>query len=234
MLTILPLTGYAEKITEVSFKLTPESTPGFISGIKETLREDDISTQDLDSLALKITECININMERFLSVKRQKTCGTKWWNSDCREKAYEYRRARKLGDATTEKHALRKATRAAKKGHWQSLIQNAKCPSDIFKITSWHKNKGSFSGPPIIYEGITYEDSVEKASVLTKALLQRRNIDDIIEKPPPPENQAKLQVKNIVNEVEVERCLLDVTSSAPGADGISVGILQACWPAIKN
>lgn len=234
LLTTIPLRGYAEKSPVDKFKLTPEDTPRLRSGIKETLKTEKILTQDLDSLALMITECIRINMERFLPRKNHKNQGTKWWNADCREKAGAYRRARKFWDATMEKHDLRKATRSAKKAHWQRLIQNANSPSDIFKITRWHKSSATFSNPPINYEGQIYDVPIEKASILTKALLQRRtSSDDIVEDHIPLEYQARIQVHDKADELEVERCLLHVTSSAPGFDGLSVRVLRACWEEIK-
>ncbi|POS84528.1 hypothetical protein EPUL_004872 [Erysiphe pulchra] len=200
LLTTLPLNGYAAKALEERFTLTSDAIPRFILGIKETLKSDKILLQDLDSLALTITESIKINMGRFLPRKSHQMQGKKWWNPDCREKAYVYRRARKLGDANTEKHALRNATRSMKKAYWQNIVQSTKFPSDIFKITRWHKNIATFSSPPIKHEGQIYEDPIDKALVLTKALLQRRTIDDdISEGDIPTEHQIRIQLQDNID-----------------------------------
>lgn len=235
LITTIPLKDLPVKNTQDRFKLTPEAIPRLALGVKETLKPVSQLPQDPDLLANTIIECIQSNVARFLPRKRYISQGTKWWNQDCREKAASYRRARKKGDATAEKIALRKATRAAKKAYWQNQIQNASSPADIFKITSWHKNRGTFSSPPIVHEGKTFTGSMEKASVLRKALLERETkADDITEFPDSRGSRASLQVEDYVDEAEVKRCLLQTSSTAPGIDGLTVATIRACWDYIKD
>ncbi|POS83765.1 hypothetical protein EPUL_004390, partial [Erysiphe pulchra] len=162
LLTTLSLKGYAEKTPEEWFTLIPDASPKFILGIKETLKSDKILlqdldkptleqllSQDLDELANTIIKSIQINMERFLTRKKQSGQGTKWWNQECKEKAKAYRQARKQGSAIPEKYALRNTTRAAKRSYWMRQIQDASIPKDIYRITGWHKNKGPSTSLPL-------------------------------------------------------------------------------------
>lgn len=80
-----------------------------------------------------------------------------------------------------------------------------------------------------MYEGHVYDVPAEKTLAHTKALLQGRAInDDISESNIPTEHQVSIQLQDNIDELKVERCLLHVPSSAPGADEISVVILRAC------
>lgn len=188
-----------------------------------------------DILALTIIETIQVNFERNLPLKRRISQGTSWWNSECREKAAAYRRARKRGEATTEKQALRKATRAAKKAHWQNLIQKARSSTVIFRITDWYKSRGTYSSPPIVHEGQEYTHPEEKISVLRKALLERRTLeDDLFDEPEMSDQRAHLEVQDKVDESEIEQCIMHSSNTAPGMDGISVSILRAFWGVIKD
>lgn len=78
-------------------------------------------------------------MEHFLPMKQQSWQGTKWWNNESIEKAAVYRKTRSQDKATLEKRALRKTTRAAKKGFRLKKIEEVRQPKDIFKIFSWLK-----------------------------------------------------------------------------------------------
>lgn len=235
LISIIPLNGHDRRPLQGKFILTPESIPRFISGIKETIEPFSKSTEDPDRLANLITEAIKINMERFLPLKRSKRQGTQWWNLECREKAAAYRQARRQGEALKEKQDLRRATRAAKREHWHKFIQNANCPADIFKITSWHKKKGVFSYPPITHDGQVFVDPISKANVLRKTLLERRTTeDDVNYNEPMLDIQPRIQIKKIVDVFEAEQCLIHTSGKAPGIDGITVNILRACWDGIKE
>lgn len=172
-------------------------------------------------------------MERFLTRRKRASQGTKWWTRDCKEKAAAYRQAPKLGAATAEKEALRRATRLAKRDYWQNQIQNANCPADIFKITRWHKNKGKLPSPPITYEDRIYTNPLEKASILRRALLERNCTADDTNEMYNPSTPHRLIVQDSVDEEEVKLSLLHTSNTAAGIDGISVRVLQACWDGIK-
>lgn len=113
LVTILPLKVSYNSNPQERYKLLPEAIPRLVAGIKETLGPIQAVHQDPDYLANAIIQCIQINMERFLTRRKRASQGTKWWTQDCKEKAAAYRHARKLGVATAEKQALRRATRSA-------------------------------------------------------------------------------------------------------------------------
>lgn len=234
LITHVQLQGYRSKICQVRYNITPDVAPRFSAGVKETINEDHLPS-DPDELAQRILDAIQINMERHLQKRNPKQQGTKWWTEECAQKAAAYRQARRIGDATPEKHALRQTTRAAKRAYWQNQVQNAQSSRDIFRITRWHKLEGNFAGPPIIHEGREYTDSTSKADIFKKTLLERRTVEeDITWDPMSVEQYASLDISDDVNEQEVERCLTRATNTAPGIDGIQVEILRACWDSIKK
>lgn len=234
LVSIVPCTRLKLHSPRVQFSLKPESIPHFAAGVKETLPTAEYLPQDVDRLTNLITQIIQVNMQRFLPRKIQSGNGTKWWNKECANKAAEYRRARRRGEATTEKHALRKATRAAKKEFWMKKVEEARQPKDIFKITSWHKYNGSFGSPPIKHNGSTFTDPSGKASALSRALLERRsNEEDISLELEPTVTKDELHIDALVELDEIEQCVLYAGNTAPGIDGITTQILRACWDSIK-
>lgn len=217
------------------FKETPESLLRMAAGVRETLPPPHLFPEDLDDLAILITKAIQCNMSRFIPQRKSSKIGTRWWNDDCANRAAEYRLARRSGDACMEKQALRKATREAKKKMWQSEVQNASKPSQIFKIMRWHKTRGNFSNPPIKHADRSYTGSLEKAKILRHTLLERRtSSEDVPERPIPGNLPSTIEVKSEVIEEEVRQCLLHTSNTSPGADGITVKILESCWDSIKD
>ncbi|POS88395.1 hypothetical protein EPUL_000058 [Erysiphe pulchra] len=193
------------------------------AGVLETLTPPHLFPEDLDDLANLITNAIQCNMLRLIP---QRKLGTRWWNNDCAKKAAEYRLARRSGDASMEKQALGLATREAKKVIWQSKVQNASNPSQIFKIMRWHKTRDNFSNPPIKHADRSYSKSLEKAKILRHALLERRTSSEDVPERLIPGNLAstievKYEVKHEVNEEEVHQCLLHTSNTSPDADGIT-------------
>ncbi|POS82881.1 hypothetical protein EPUL_003848 [Erysiphe pulchra] len=162
--------GFKPHSPRAQFSLKPENIPHIAAVVKETLPTVDHLPHDVDILSNLITQ----------SIQMQSRQGTKWWNKECTNKAAEYRRARRQGDATVEKYALRKATRAAKKGFWMKKVEEVRQPKEIFKITSWHKYNGTFGPPPLKHDESTFMDFSGKASALRRALLERKTSDENI------------------------------------------------------
>lgn len=88
------------------------------------------------------------------------------------------------------------------------------------------KNIFTFFSSPIKHESQVYEHPVHMILCHTKALLQRRIIDDVSEGNIPTQYQARIKLQYNSDELEVKRCLLHVPCLAPRADGILVGILR--------
>lgn len=110
--TVLSI-GLKPPHSKVQFRLTPENTPRFAAGVKETILIVDSLPQDVDTPTEKIIRSIQVNLDRFLRKKRQIEQGIIWWNNECAKKAAVYRKARRQGEAISEKHAQSKATNTA-------------------------------------------------------------------------------------------------------------------------
>ncbi|POS84656.1 hypothetical protein EPUL_004056, partial [Erysiphe pulchra] len=180
LLSIVPCAGLKSPPAQTQFVLTSEVIPRFAAGVKETIPPIELLSQDPDELANTIIKSIQINMERFLTRKKQSGQGTKW----------------KQGSAIPEKNALRNTKRAAKRLYWMRQIQDASTPKDIYRITGWRKNKAPSTSPPLRYEDKIYTDASSMAEALRHALLERKTSEeDICMALEQPASQLKVDIQ---------------------------------------
>ncbi|POS82508.1 hypothetical protein EPUL_006388, partial [Erysiphe pulchra] len=105
------------------------------AGVRETLPPPHLFPEDPDDLTNLITNAIQCNMLRFLPQRKSSNIGTRWWNDDYAKRAAEYRLARRSGDASMEKQALRKATDLRiRMTQWQTLPQNSRNGKQVSRI----------------------------------------------------------------------------------------------------
>ena len=79
-------------------------------------------------------------------------------------------------------------------------------------------------------------DPIERATYLRDKLLKRKTMEEDIPDPwagdfPPDE---KIKWNTEVSEEEAKKATTGSGNTAPGADGISVALLQLAWPAVGN
>lgn len=105
----------------------------------------------------------------------------------------------------------------------------------MLRITRWHKSKEVFYTPQLRHNGKNYANSMGKAAILRKVLLRRRTTEfDILYSHGNTICRRSLLSCGTVNELEVKQCLIDMTKTAAGTDGISVIILRVCWESSKE
>lgn len=91
--------------------------------------------------------------------------------------------------------------------------------------------------PPLVVDGQAIEDTTEKAHALRKALLERfSNKDDLDFDPLKVQLAPKnyLPWRHHLSHEELELATIAPKNSAPGADGIPVRLLRACWEPIRE
>jgi hypothetical protein len=116
----------------------------------------------------------------------------------------------------------------AKKVVTRSFIENATSDRDI-KVVSWHRKRSQLQPPSLhLPDGTIVEEPLQKALSLRKSLLERNNSDDDI----PDAWIPTVPVRTIpwddhVPYDEAYRALCSTGNTSPGADKITVDMLQA-------
>ena len=140
-----------------------------------------------------------------------------------------------LGDCT--KKDLHRAVRRAKQHFWQDKLYKATQAKDVFNMSKWHKSMGSFQPPPLKDPYSPNQplatSLAEKRAVLARNLLQNPSeVEDIPLNAPAVPSMALPFPTVLITDVE--RAILRTGNTAPGADEIPTGVLQAAWPLIKD
>ncbi|RFU78526.1 reverse transcriptase [Trichoderma arundinaceum] len=160
-----------------------------------------------------------------------------WWDDKCKQAHRELRRCR---PGTAEHEAARRnlktTVRARKRAHWDSIISGATARRNIWTLAKWRKATDSFQPPPLVDGERSITDPVQRATYLRDKLLKRKTTEEDISDPweghlsPNP----KIEWDTKVTKAEAKKATTGSGNTAPGADGISVALLQLAWPAIED
>lgn len=77
LLSLVPCSGYRITTTRKIYKLSLEAIPRFAVGVKETLPDFGLLPSDLETPLKKIAQCIQVNLNRHLPLKRFYGQGTR-------------------------------------------------------------------------------------------------------------------------------------------------------------
>jgi ribonuclease HI len=118
---------------------------------------------------------------------------------------------------------------------WRNVVAEITDPADIFRITRWIKPKQQLQPPPIQLGSEVYTTNLERANILRKEKLERRDASDDIPDPWSPTVSPKQQVpfSIYISVSEAQDALLRTGNTTPGMDGITTKMLQAIWPSIS-
>jgi ribonuclease HI len=190
-----------------------------------------ITPESLDAHARDLLAAIHRAYQGSAKRSLNQSGGQPWWNEDCRQTRQLYR----LGDCT--KKDLRRAVRRAKQQFWQDKLEKATQAKDVFNMSKWHKSTGSFQTPPLkdpFHPNQPLATTLpEKRAVLARNLLQNPSEVEDIPLNSPAVPSAALPFPTILI-TDVERAILQTGNTAPGADEISTGVLQAAWPLVRD
>ncbi|KAI1004129.1 hypothetical protein K3495_g4078 [Podosphaera aphanis] len=155
-----------------------------------------------------------------------------YWNRDCSDQRRQYLEARHSGDQDLIREAYNnfwKSVRRAKREHKRSKLDNVSSILEAHKVVGWRKLSSRFGPPPIHFQGVTYSTPTERADIFFRTKLARE-----IGQPDTPRNTPTCPLRAIpaplsVDEDEVRHCLLEVSSTTPGHDHLSVSALRLVW-----
>lgn len=193
--------------------------------------------EEAEIYAVSITEMFTAAIEGAGRPDKKKSKPAAWWTQECKDAYKTYLASRQLAhNLTPEKKAFLTTVRKAKKEYWRRIIDNAESDAALYKVIGWHKQAPSLKAPPLVVNGRTIEDTLEKAEVLRDEILDRFSASDDL-----PDYQIEnfpgityLPWEQTISLEEVERCTIGVSSTSPGTDRVTVRLLKACWETIKG
>jgi ribonuclease HI len=194
------------------------------------------STAELDALAASLIHTLQTAARAAGRPVRKCARSASWWNEDCASAAAEYHAMRRLlplgfnEEIQLARRAFQRVVRYAKKQYWKNLIDGFTDRQSIFKAVRWIKSPGAFQPPPLQVGDAVYETQTEKANALRQTTLERRTADDDIPDPWIPVTPTKsIPFSTKVSLEEARYATTCIGNTSPGADNITVRMLQATW-----
>ncbi|EFY95406.2 reverse transcriptase, RNaseH [Metarhizium robertsii ARSEF 23] len=163
------------------------------------------------ALPLDLTVPSRLALPRVLTVPheiRNKCVRLGWAPKDGGEKSQEVQLARR---------EFQRVVRRAKRQYWRILIDGFSDSASVYKAVRWLKSPGAFQPPPLQIGDDVYETQLDKANVLGHSTLERRTVADNIADP----WILVLPARKIP--------FAQTGNTSPGADNITVKLLQAAW-----
>ena len=225
----------------------PDNKLGAFTGVVElgvqhlTPLPEITTPEQVDQRTREILDILRKALETIGKQPVKDGCDAPWWTDACREARDALHRARKHnpGDwrgLEERKHFLT-VVRREKREYWRQKIDSIQSDKDLYEIVKWHKLQPAIRAPPLVVGDRRIEDTEEKAHALRKALLERFTDAEDLEVDPmevPVVPRHSLPWDAHISEEELTAATVTVRSTSPGADGISVRLLKACWHIIQE
>ncbi|KAM3549518.1 hypothetical protein ARSEF4850_008810, partial [Beauveria asiatica] len=165
-----------------------------------------------------------------------------WWNQECKDAHDDLRITRRIYENQRGEEIQRarlrfcRVLRRTRQSFWRNTINEVTTAEGVYKLTRWMKPRQRLQPPPIQVGGMTYSTEMEKAMVLRKEKLERRDAsDDIPDAWQPTVDPAKgIPFAETISTKEIEKAVLRTGNTTPGSDGITTKMLQAAWSHIAR
>ncbi|RAL60615.1 hypothetical protein DID88_009933 [Monilinia fructigena] len=145
-----------------------------------------------------------------------------WWTPACAElhAGYASARRRAAPEQERKRRDMLSTIRNAKRDYWRRVIDSAADDADLYKVVGWHKLAPSLKAPPLIVNGVSIESTKEKAEALLEKVLHRYDDSDDLEYDPLEAEGRRpiLPWTTAISLEEVEKSVIGVSSTSPGAD----------------
>ncbi|KAI0998159.1 hypothetical protein K3495_g10032 [Podosphaera aphanis] len=141
-------------------------------------------------------------------------------------KGSEYQTATAPSQRDTCAKVLRMTISAAKKEYQTRRVKAMTTPADIYKLMRSSKPKQAETPPSLKHNGKLITNPAKRAAILRDALLTRHQASDDL--PPcttPSDNRIPWTERSL-------RRRSGCGNTSPGADGVSVELLETCWKTI--
>ncbi|XP_044718774.1 reverse transcriptase (RNA-dependent DNA polymerase) domain-containing protein [Hirsutella rhossiliensis] len=202
---------------------------------------DTATASQLDALAAALVDLLQSAARSAGRPVRKGTRSAPWWTDECAEAAAEYRAIRRslpLGfsqEIQLARRDFQRVVRRAKRQYWRNLIDGFSDSASIYKAVRWLKSPGAFQPPPLQIGDVVYETQLEKANALRRSTLERRTAaDDTADPWIPVQPARKIPFAQEVTLEEAEDATIKTGNTSPGADNITVKLLQAVWDIVRG
>ncbi|KID96614.1 reverse transcriptase, partial [Metarhizium majus ARSEF 297] len=201
------------------------------------------SRQDIDDVAAQLLQVLQDAAKACGRMSRGKRARQNpWWSKACKEAHESLRAARYTAesrhgeDVQRARIYFKRTIRRAKRNFWRTVVADITNPADIFRITRWIKPRQQLQPPPIQHGNEVYTTNLERANILRKEKLERRDASDDIPDPWTPTVSPTQQIpfSSHIPVSEAQDALLKTGNTTPGMDGITTKMLQAIWPSISQ
>ncbi|KKO96446.1 hypothetical protein THAR02_11453, partial [Trichoderma harzianum] len=193
------------------------------------------SETNLDECAKALQDLFKQVIEAAGKTRHQNGHSAPWWSEKCKAAHRAYKEAADGSPAHEgARKTLRDTIRRSKRAHWDEIIAEASATRNIWSVAKWRKATDRFQPPPLIDGDKSISDPTERATFLRDKLLKRKTTEEDISDPWEedfPVNKS-IHWDQTVSESEAKKATTGSGKTAPGADGISVALLQLAWPAI--
>lgn len=199
---------------------------------------EDLGPDDIDWWARTMVEIITNALRRH-GTKCKGPAGNRkpWWNKECAEAHKEAIRHRKEGlDETEARKEFRRVVRRTIRNYWRRRIDSVTSDKELYDVIGWRKLGDGLAPPPITHKGQTYHTDIEKGAVLRQAKLAREPAIPDLEDPwsHPVVPRASLCNSDPILRDEARYYTIEVDTTAPGGDGITIPLLKLIWQDIEE
>ncbi|KID59415.1 reverse transcriptase, partial [Metarhizium hybridum] len=200
---------------------------------------DTATASQLDTLAAALVDLLQSAARAAGRPVRKGTRSAPWWTDECAEAAAGYRAMRRIlplgfsQEAQLARREFQRVVRRAKRQYWRNLIDGFSDSASVYKAVRWLKSPGAFQPPPLQIGDDVYETQLDKANALRRSTLERRTAaDDITDPWIPVRPVRKIPFAQDVTLEEAEDATIKTGNTSPGADNITVKLLEAVWDII--
>ncbi|EXU95447.1 reverse transcriptase domain protein [Metarhizium robertsii] len=200
---------------------------------------DTATASQLDTLAAALVDLLQSAARAAGRPVRKGTRSAPWWTDECAEAAAEYRAIRRIlplgfsQEVQLARREFQRVVRRAKRQYWRNLIDGFSDSASVYKAVRWLKSPGAFQPPPLQIGDDVYEAQLDKANALRRSTLERRTAADDITNPWIPVRPVrKIPFAQEITLEEAEDATIKTGNTSPGADNITVKLLQAVWDII--
>ncbi|KID83792.1 reverse transcriptase [Metarhizium guizhouense ARSEF 977] len=197
------------------------------------------TASQLDTLAAALVDLLQSAARAAGRPVRKGTRSAPWWTDECAEAAAEYRAIRRIlplgfsQEVQLARREFQRVVRRAKRQYWRNLIDGFSDSASVYKAVRWLKSPGAFQPPPLQIGDDVYETQLDKANALRRSTLERRTVaDDITDTWIPVHSARKIPFAQEVTLEEAEDATIKTGNTSPGADNITVKLLQTVWDII--
>ena len=219
------------RITASPLRVPKDKLPQFAQVVTQWIRPADNpdSVQEVEEFAEDICGILKDAVKAVgIRCNRAKGKLAPWWTKECKAARLAYRAAVVDDERKASAKAYRATVASAKREYWKRRIEDIRTSQDIFKLMRWASTRNTGITPPLRYEGQFISDQEQRAQILRDSLLARFSAsDDLL--PCTLTGEGHIPWSYDISEEEVRSSTIGSGSTSPGADGISVELLSACW-----